>query len=307
MIPIFVSTSQFDNDNLISANELAGLALRPTFNPTGRRLTEDEISHFLSQGFVGLIAGLEPLTSGVLKSATALRVIARVGTGLDTVDTTCAANLGIAVVNTPNATTDAVAELTLGHILSALRGIARADRQMRNGQWIPYMGRLLKDKTVGVIGFGRIGQRVAQLVEAFGANVLLHDITLTSQTDGRWRELLNLCAEADVISIHTPLVDDTRNLIGTREIKTMKHGAILVNVARGGIVDEEALIHALRDGHIFAAIDCFAREPYSGDLTSLDNVSFTPHMGSYAKETRAMMEQEAAMNLVKELLRLRIL
>jgi D-3-phosphoglycerate dehydrogenase len=175
MIPVLVSTSRFDPENFdIAAGDYRS-HLSPTFNPHGRKLTEGEVSDFLSAGVVGLIAGLEPLTRNVLQRATNLRVIARVGTGLDSIDLAAANELGIAVVNTPDATTDAVAELTLAHILNALRGVAAADRNIRAGSWSPFMGRLLKGKTVGIIGFGRIGRRVAQLVGAFGAHVVFTD------------------------------------------------------------------------------------------------------------------------------------
>lgn len=307
MIPILISSSQFAVSNLIAASAAAGNTLIPTFNPLGRRLTESEIAALVTEGFVGLIAGLEPLTLRVLEQAKQLRVISRVGTGLDSIDLVAAKRLGISVVNTPNATIDAVAELTLGHMLSSLRGIALADRQIHQGKWSPFMGKLLKGKTVGIVGFGLIGQRVAKLVEAFGALIIFHDIDENHQSDSRWQNLEMLCTNSDIISLHVPLLDTTKNLIGASEIALMKPGAILVNVARGGLVDEQALAKALQSGQIFAAFDCFMLEPYRGELCTFENITMTAHMGSYAKETRVMMEQEAALNLVNEFKRLNIL
>jgi len=303
-IPILISTSQFDPHHFAIANSVTGGLLSPTYNTLGRRLTEEEISEQLSSGYVGLIAGLEPLTANVLIKAKGLRVIARVGTGLDSVDLTVAKRLGISVLNTPDATTDAVAELTIGHMLSSLRGITMTDRRIRSGEWSPYMGNLLKGKTVGIVGFGRIGHRVGQLVEAFGAAILIHDSRESLVSDPRWRDLESLCAGSDIVSLHTPLVEATQHLIGAKELSAMRCGAIILNVARGGLIDEHALAAALREGRIRAALDCFTNEPYQGELRTLDNVTMTAHMGSYASETRAVMEVEAASNLVAELQRL---
>jgi D-3-phosphoglycerate dehydrogenase len=300
MIPVLVSTSRFDPENFdIAAGDYRS-HLSPTFNPHGRKLTEGEVSDFLSAGVVGLIAGLEPLTRNVLQRATNLRVIARVGTGLDSIDLAAANELGIAVVNTPDATTDAVAELTLAHILNALRGVAAADRNIRAGSWSPFMGRLLKGKTVGIIGFGRIGRRVAQLVGAFGAHVVFTDPAVSENDDSRWRSLMSLCAESDVVSLHVPLTTQTEGLIGAQQLSAMKQGAILINVARGGLVDEAALYTALNKNHIWAALDCFAEEPYLGNLRASERVTMTAHMGSYATETRTLMEREAVSALIRE-------
>jgi D-3-phosphoglycerate dehydrogenase len=300
MIPIFISTSRFDPENFDIAGGEHRSHLSPTFNPHGRKLTEEEVSEFLSAGVVGLIAGLEPLTRNVLARATDLRVIARVGTGLDSVDLTAAQDLGITVVNTPDATTDAVAELTLGHILNTLRGVASADRNIRAGSWSPLMGRLLKGKTVGIIGFGRIGRRVAQLVDAFGARVVLTDPTVDQASDSRWRTLRALCTESDIISLHVPFSSENQHIIGAEELSAMKQGTILVNVARGGLIDESALRKALDTNHLWAAIDCFAEEPYLGDLRTSERITMTAHMGSYATETRTLMEREAVSALVRE-------
>ena len=179
-----------------------------------------------------------------------------------------------------------------------------ADRQIRSGEWSPYMGNLLKGKTVGIVGFGRIGHRVGQLVEAFGAAILFHDPRESLVSDPRWRDLGSLCAGSDIISLHTPLVEATQHLIGAKELSAMKDGALILNMARGGLIDEHALAAALREGRIRAALDCFMNEPYQGEFRTLDNVTMTAHMGSYAAETRAVMEVEAASNLVAELHRL---
>ena len=301
MIPLFFSTSRYNRENFHAVAEKIGDKFQLDFNPHGRKLTENEIAEVLSRGVVGLIAGLEPITKHVLDSAPRLRVIARVGTGLDNIDLDAAHQRNIVVTNTPDATTDAVAELTLGHILNALRGIAAADRSIRTNHWSPFMGRLLKGKTVGIVGFGRIGRRVAQLVDAFEARVIFNDNEPEAARDTRWRPLQTLFAESDVISLHLPLNDATRNIVGEREFATMKSDVVIVNAARGGLIDELALRRALDSGAVWAAIDCFVSEPYAGELRLSDRVTLTAHMGSYAVETRNLMEQEAAAAMIREL------
>lgn len=267
-------------------------------NPFATRLTEDQAIDLLGTNTIGLIAGLEPLTEKVLTSAKSLKVIARVGTGLDSVDLVAAKKLGITVLNTPDAPTQAVAELTLGHILGLLRNIPVADRQIRNGVWKGLMGSLLQTKTVGIVGFGRIGKRVAGLLSAFGAKVIISDELATS-TEYLNVGLNELCAKSDVITLHLPYNDLTHHLINEKQLNLMKKGSYFVNISRGGLVDEDALLAALKSGQIAgAALDCFEHEPYDGELRNFDNVQITAHMGSYARETRDLMEREASQLLV---------
>ena len=276
-------------------------------NPFATRLTEDQAIDLLGTNTIGLIAGLEPLTEKVLTSAKSLKVIARVGTGLDSVDLVAAKKLGITVLNTPDAPTQAVAELTLGHILGLLRNISVADRQIRNGVWKGLMGSLLQTKTVGIIGFGRIGKRVAALLSAFGAKVIISDELATS-TEYLNVGLNELCAKSDVITLHLPYNYSTHHIINEKQLNLMKKGSYFVNISRGGLVDEDALLVALKSGRIAgAALDCFEHEPYDGELRNFDNVQITAHMGSYARETRDLMEREASQLLVDALKEIKLL
>lgn len=306
-VNVFVSTSRFDESNLRAANELADGRLNPTFNPHGRKMSEDEILQKLAEGYVGLIAGLEPLTDRVMSTAKSLQVIARVGTGLDSVDLNAAKRLGISVLNTPDATTDAVAELTMAHMLAVLRGLGAADRSIRHGQWSPVMGRLLRGRTVGIIGYGRIGRRVDRLVTAFGARVIFCDPQAEGGDVLQRRTLEELCKEADIVTLHVPLVAETRLILDAQLIRSLKPRAVVLNVARGGLVDEAELAVAVAEGRVLAGLDCFEEEPYIGPLSTLDEVTMTSHMGSYAEETRQLMEREAALALVRELQRRRVL
>ena len=303
---ILISTSSFNLDNFSELSVIRSSGIEIKLNPFKTRLTEDQVIELLGAESVGLIAGLESLNSRVLRSATALKVIARVGTGLDSVDLGEAAKLGIKVLNTPDAPTSAVAELTLGHILGLLRNIAKADRQIRDNKWQGQMGSLLETKTVGVVGFGRIGQRVAKLVASFGAKVIVSD-PYTDTTEYENCALDELCQRVDVLTLHLPYVEKTHNLIGSRQFQLMKKGSFVINVSRGGLIDEIALLQALESDHIAgAALDCFEQEPYFGPLSKLECVQMTAHMGTYARETRDQMEREASLLLVKALREMKI-
>ena len=303
---ILISTSSFNLDNFSELSAIRSSGIEVKLNPFKTRLTEDQVIELLGAESVGLIAGLESLNSRVLRSATALKVIARVGTGLDSVDLGEATKLGIKVLNTPDAPTSAVAELTLGHILGLIRNIAKTDRQIRDNKWQGQMGSLLETKTVGVVGFGRIGQRVAKLVASFGAKVIVSD-PYTDTTEYENCALDELCQRVDVLTLHLPYVEKTHNLIGSRQFQLMKKGSFVINISRGGLIDEIALLQALESEHIAgAALDCFEQEPYFGPLSKLENVQMTAHMGTYARETRDQMEREASLLLVKALREMKI-
>jgi D-3-phosphoglycerate dehydrogenase len=276
-------------------------------NPYGRKLSEDEVADLLRE-VDGVIAGTEPLTAAVIDQATRLRVISRVGVGIDNVDVAAAERRNIAVCNTPDAVTDAAAELALGGILSVLRHLHEMDADLRAGRWTRKMGRLLRGKTVGIVGLGRIGRRVATLLGPFEPRLLAHDIA----PDYAWArghgvelvELEPLLAESDVVTLHVSGTGDSNApLLGRRELlEIMKSTAVLVNAARGGLVDEDVLFEALSTGRLAGAhIDAYTDEPYGGPLRELPKVLLTPHAGSYAREARALMEQEAVRNLLDHL------
>lgn len=298
---VVISTSSFGAANFVGRDALDRAGITVVDNPHRTRLTEDQISALLGTDAVGLVAGLEPLTRRVLEAATALRVVARVGTGTDSVDLVAARERGIRVLTTPDAPTQAVAELTLAHILGLLRHVAATDRDIRAGTWQGRMGGLLAGRCVGIVGLGRIGRRVAELVQAVGARVVGHD-PHAAPPGIPTASLDDLCARADVLTLHVPYSREAHHLIDARRIACMPRGALLVNCARGGLVDEEALRAALEDGRLGgAALDCFEVEPYAGPLAGLANVQMTAHMGSHARETRDAMEREASGALVAAL------
>jgi D-3-phosphoglycerate dehydrogenase len=250
----------------------------------GRKLTEDEVTDLLRDGgAAGMVAGVEPLTEAVFAANPQLKVISRCGTGFDSVDLAAAAEHGIACLNTPYAPAAAVSELTLGMMMAAL----------------------LAKRTVGVVGLGRVGTRVADLVTAFGADVLYYDPHVATVEYDRVSSVKELAERVDLLTIHTPLADDTRNLVSAEVIEALPEGAIVVNASRGGVMDEEALVVALQSGKVeAAALDVFSEEPYTGPLKDMDNVVLTAHMGSYAREARQLMESEALQNLLDALRKL---
>ena len=302
MSKVLITTSSFSLGNFAQAKSLHDAGISIEVNPHGRRLSEDEVAELVATDVIAILAGLEPLTDRVLSNAKSLRVIARCGTGLDSVDLQAASRLGIDVFNTPDAPTQAVAELTIAHMLNSLRHISTTDSNMRSGKWTPTMGSLLATKTVGLIGVGRIGSAVAKLAQAFGARVIGFDPVVSSHNSVELLSLDEVLNQADIVSLHVPINDQTHHIVNASAISRMKPGSIVVNVSRGGLIDESALHDALKSQHLSgAALDCFEDEPYSGPLLQIPGVHVTAHMGSYARETRDLMEVEASSNLVNGL------
>lgn len=299
MTTVLITTSSFSERDNDAAATLAAANVSLVFNPFERRLTEDEAHELLGKhNPVGIVAGVEPLTERVLSAAPSLKAVARCGTGMDSVDVAAAERLGIRVSRTPDAPAAAVAELTLGLILAVLRRIAQADRALRAGTWKALTGGLLGARTLGLVGYGRVGRRVANMVRPTGARIIACDPNLT-EADVPLMPLDDVLAASDVLSLHA-LPGSLR--LGSREFGKMRKGAVLINTARGDLVDEGALVEALKSGHLAGAgLDVFEAEPYDGPLASIDTAVLTAHMGSYAAETRAQQEREALFNLVADL------
>lgn len=235
---------------------------------------------------------LRPIAGQDLQQGRRLKLVHKLGAGVNTIDVDTATALGIAVANMPGANAPSVAEGTLLLMLAALRRLPALDRATRAGRgWPsdPSLGETVRDIggcTVGLIGYGNIAKQVETIVTAMGADVV-HTSTRDDGSPG-WRTLTELLAASDIVSLHLPLNDQTRHLLGAGEIAAMKPGAVLVNTSRGPIVDEEALIDALRSGHLSAAgLDVFAEEPVPAEsaLLTLDNVVVTPHVTWYTVDT----------------------
>jgi D-3-phosphoglycerate dehydrogenase len=299
---VAITTTSFGKYDRSPLNRLKENQIHYILNPFGRKLNEEEVVE-LAKDAKGVIAGTEPLTAWVLNSLPSLRIISRCGSGMDNVDIEAAQRLRIKVLNIPFGPTLAVAELTVGLILGLVRRLSQMDKELKGGTWKKRMGHLLHGKRVGIIGFGRIGQKVAELLLPFGVEIGFCDINKPSYDLSLVSfDLEDLLPWADIISLHLSLPEEEEPVIQNREIRMMKKGAWLINTSRGGIVDEEALIGALKSGHLSgAALDVYEKEPYEGPLCGLDNVILTPHIGSYALEARVAMEMQAVDNLMEGL------
>ncbi len=274
-------------------------------NPFGRKLTEAEVVE-LAKDCVGIVAGLEPLTPKVMDALPMLKCISRVGIGMDNVDLEYAKSKSIIVTNTPDGPTRSVAEFTLAMTMSLLRKIPKSDADLKQKKWNKLTGNLLFGKTVGVIGLGRIGRLVSELFCGLGNKVIGYDPYPNQEWCDRIGVALvsmeEILSSADIITLHVPGIANGTPLLGPTEVAKIKKGAFVINISRGGIVDEKALFDALKNGSLTgAAIDVFSDEPYSGKLCELDNVVLTPHIGSYAEEGKVLMEIDAVNNLIEAL------
>ncbi len=293
---VAINTSSFALYDQTPLNLLADAGFEIQLNSLQRKLTAAEVIEN-NRGAYGLIAGTEPLHREVLRALPGLKIISRCGSGMDNVDQNEARRLGIAVFNTPDGPTAAVAELTIGVMISLLRKINPMDADMRRSVWKKRMGHRLGGKKVGIIGFGKIGARVALLLHGFGCDVAYCDPHADPQRDFRAMDKLSLLEWADIVTLHAGSSD---LLVSRSDIQKMRRGGWLVNMARGELVDEAALYDALVSGHLSgAAMDVFQREPYHGKLTDLENILLTPHAGSYAMESRIQMEIEAVEHLIQ--------
>lgn len=295
-IKILIGPSSFAELDKTPLNRLKDVGCCIIDNPYKRKLTKPELLALLEDDVVGLIAGLEPLDREVMEKSH-LKVISRCGSGMSNVDQVTAAELGIKVFSTPYGPTAAVAELTLGALLSLLRKIPLMDRELHAGKWTKKIGMQLDGKTVVIIGYGRIGRKVASLLLPFNVNLLVVDPFLQEPIpDVSVVPLEEALPKANIITLHSSGKDC---ILGKKEFQLIKPGAIVLNAARGGLIDENALISALDNGIIQGAwLDTFEQEPYEGSLTGYPQVVLTPHVGSYTRECRRQMEMESVQNLI---------
>ncbi len=297
---VFVALSSFAEFSDAPLRLLRESGVAFSTEPLSRRLNRDEIVQFAKE-CEGIIAGVEPYDEYVLEHLPRLRCISRCGTGVDNIAMVKAKQLGISVLNTPDAPVISVAEMTVALILNLIRNVSHHDSLMKTRVWEKKVGVLLSGKKVGIIGLGRIGRRVAQLLIPFGVSVMATDL----YPDHSWARKYGveivpvdrLLEEADVITIHISILNDFK--IGSEEFAKMKNEAYLINMSRGQVIDENALYYAIKSKHLSgAALDVFEKEPYDGPLCDLDNVVLSPHAATYTKECRVQMEVEAVRNLL---------
>lgn len=304
MAKALITTVPFGDKNRLPLEMLEAAGIEYLINPIGRKLKEDELAEMVTD-FDVLIAGTEPITDTVMSRASRLKLISRVGIGLDSVDLLAAERRGIQVSYTPDAPAPAVAELTIGLMLTLLRSVHVANAQMHRGEWHRYFGRRIPEVTIGIIGTGRIGGRVLRRLAGFGTpRILVNDIhpdlKVAPELKLEWVDKEEIYSHADIISLHVPLTVQTKNMIRREHLLQMKPDAMLINTSRGGIVNEHDLAGVLKTGHLSgAAIDVFEQEPYTGELAQIDRCLLTSHMGSMSVDCRTRMEIEATEEAVR--------
>ena len=298
---VFVSSRSFgryDPDPLKRLQEVADVEL----NPYGRSPTREELVNALRDA-EGLLAGHDPVDRGILDAAPGLKIVARHGVGTDRIDLDEATRRKVLITWTPGANARAVAEYVFALVLGLFRHTPAACASMQAGQWDPraFMGRILYKKTLGIVGFGSIGRLVARMAQGFEMRVIAHDPFVDSATEVELCGLERLLQEADVVTLHCALTDDTRRLIDEDALSKMKPDAVLINTARAGVVDTQALCRAVGEGRIAgAALDVFDQEPPPQDdpLRSAPNVLATPHIAAYAREAISEMDRMCADDLI---------
>ena len=293
---VAISTTSFAEHDKSPLDLLKKNGYKTELNPYGRKIKPAELVE-LARDAIGLIAGTEPINDDTLSKLPNLKAISRCGAGMDNVDMEAAKRFNIRVSNTPDAPTLAVAELTIGLILNLLRKVNEMDSAIRAGKWEKLTGNLLSRKKIGIMGFGKIGKKVAELLKPFECEIAYADPNIKNAVPGfKNMSKEELLRWAEIITIHA---SSKETILGRTEFGMLNKGVYLVNVSRGETVDESALFAALSKNDISgAAIDVFKEEPYDGPLKELSNAILTPHIGSYAKEARINMEIEAVKNLI---------
>ena len=289
---IFVSLSTFCEYDQRPLELLKKSNLPYIIHSTGKRITRDEILKDAKRHSV-IIAGVEKYDEDVLSQLPDLRCIVRCGVGIDSIDSVAAAKRNISILNTPDIPTQAVAELALTFYLALSRNIRSQSNSMGQKKWERLEAHLLSGKTLGIIGYGRIGRKIAELCKPFNLRILVNDPFLTQETVNDPNvELVDkgtLLVHSDIISIHAS--GSSSVILDQADFEVIKQGALVVNLSRGGMVNEQALLDALASKKIAGAgLDVFDQEPYYGPLCDFENVILTPHSATLTLETRAAME-----------------
>jgi len=270
-------------------------------------ITPEQILEKISSFNIIIVRSRTTITKEMIEKADKCKIIARVGVGLDNVDQEAAKAKNIRVINAVEGAMNAVAELVLGLMLSLARQTARGDRAIRDGQWLKkeLKGTELRGKYLGIIGLGNIGKRLGRLARALNMNIIGYDVVpideeFSKEVGLMKADLSTLLQSSDYISIHVPLLDSTYHLLDAEKMSTMKKTAKIINTSRGGVVDEDALYNAIKNGALGgAALDVFEKEPATGHkLAELDNVILTPHIGAQTKEAQSLAANVIAEKIV---------
>ncbi len=294
-----------DEVDAILSKVLQENGLKVSYEPT---ITPDQIKEKIKDYEIVIVRSRTKLTRELISNAQKCKIIARVGVGLDNIDLDAAKEKNIRVINAVEGAMTAVAELVLGLMLALARQIPRADRGIRNDQWLKkeMMGTELKGKYLGIVGLGNIGKRLGRLAKGLNMNIIGYDVIPIDEEFSREVGLMKtdldtLLQSSDYVSLHVPLLDSTHHLINAKRLSTMKKTAKIINTSRGGVIDEDALYDALKNGNLGgAALDVFEKEPATGHkLATLDNVILTPHMGAQTKEAQSLAANVIAEKIIQ--------
>lgn len=299
---VYVALQQFaeQDDRPVRALQEAGFQIQR--NTLGRRLRREELAQHLRDADA-VLAGVEPYDAELLASLPRLRCISRCGVGTDSINLKAAERHQVAVLTTPDEVIRPVAEMTVAMLFALARNFPLHGDDFRNGRWKKHTGHLLSEWTVGLIGFGRIGQEVERCIRPFQPRVLITDPALAANRvppTAQHCDLEILLKESDVVSLHAGRRPEEGPLLGPGELARMKQGSRLINTARGCLVDETGLLDALDSGRLSgAALDVFEEEPYSGPLGRLPQVLLTPHVSTLTRSSRSAMELRCAQNVIE--------
>ena len=294
-----------DQVNPILKEVLEKNGLKVTYEP---EITHDQIAEKIGNFEVVVVRSRTKITRELVEKADKCKIIARVGVGLDNIDQDAAKENSIRVLNAVEGAITAVAELVIGLMLSMAREIPRADREVRDGNWIKkeLMGNELRGEYLGIVGLGNIGKRLGRLARALNMNIIGFDVApideeFSKEVGLMKADLGTLLASSDYVSLHVPLLDSTKHLINTEKMGTMKNTARIINTSRGGVIDEDALYEFLKDGKLGgAALDVFEVEPAtSNNLSSLPNFISTPHMGAQTNEAQSLAANVIAEKIIQ--------
>ena len=301
---VLITTVPFGDKDRTPLDLLESNNIEYVINPLNKKLTEDELMELVPP-FDIIIAGTEQISDKVMEKAGNLKMISRVGIGLDSVDLLVAEKRNIQVSYTPDAPAPAVSELTIGMMLTLLRSAHVSNSQMHLGKWHRFFGRRLSEVTIGIIGIGRIGKGVLEHLQGFGnPKILVNDISIEDDIikkfNVEWSSKEKIYKHSDIVTLHLPLTGQTKDMIKKDHLLSMKTDAIIINTSRGGIINESDLYEVMQSGHLSgAAIDVFDNEPYNGDLKDIERCLLTAHMGSMSVDCRARMEIEATEEVVR--------
>ena len=294
-----------DQVNPILNEILEKNGLQITYEP---EITPEQIEEKIGNFEVVIVRSRTKITKEMIEKADKCKIIARVGVGLDNIDQVSVKEKNIRVINAVEGAMNAVGELVIGLMLSLAREIPRADREVRNGNWIKkeLMGTELRGKYLGIVGLGNIGKRLGRLAKALNMNIIGYDVVpideeFSKEVGLMKADLGTLLASSDYISLHVPLLDSTKHLINAEKMDTMKNTSRIINTSRGGVIDEDALYEYLKDGKLGgAALDVFEVEPAtSNKLASLPNFISTPHMGAQTKEAQSLAANVIAEKIIQ--------